>query len=76
MTEQEQENAQYLQAHVETVAQGLDALMDLLHGLPAGHQVQASSMRTLLQPLASEAQQALPLAALLVGAASGAFPLQ
>ncbi len=71
MDEQARENLEYLQAHVETVDAGLRALMDLLQGLPQGQLVRAASMRTLLAPLAAEAQQAAPLVLLLGGDGMG-----
>jgi hypothetical protein len=65
MTSQHFELILYLDVHVRAVSLGLQALLDLLEGVPPDKTVQASSLRVLLQPLADEASQAEPLARLL-----------
>ena len=66
--QQERENLEYLQAHLAAVNGGLQALLDLLMGQPEGQLVRAASVQALLQPLASEAEQAEPLARMLLEA--------
>lgn len=67
MTKQQtKDNLEHLQAHVLAVHCGLLALLVLLHGLPGEHHVRASSVKELLQPLASEAEQAEMVARLLL----------
>ena len=66
--QQERENLEYLQAHVAAVHGGLQALLDLLVAQPEGHMLRAASLQALLLPLASEAEQAEPLARMLVEA--------
>lgn len=68
---QAHENFEYLHAHVQAVDAGLQALLDLLGGMPDGQLVQAVSMRTLLGPLAEEARQAAPLALMMAAAEAG-----
>lgn len=65
--QQARENLEYLQAHVQAVHGGLQALLDLMAGLPEDQPVRAGSVQALLLPLASEASQAEPLARMMLG---------
>lgn len=60
------ENLEYLQAHMLAVHGGLQAVVELLGGLPPGHLVRAASVHALLLPLADEAAQGEPLAQMLL----------
>lgn len=60
------ENLEYLLAHLVAMRDGLLALQDLLQQIPPDQSLRAGSVRTLLQPITSEAEQAQPLAELLL----------
>mgnify|MGYP007005604008 CR=1 FL=1 len=62
------ETLEYLNAHVDTVNRGLQGLLVLLLAAPPTTVLPARQLAALLQPLASEAEQAEPLARVLLAA--------
>jgi hypothetical protein len=65
-TAERAQTLEYLNAHVDTVHRGLQALLALLMAAPPATPLQAGQLVALLQPLACEASQAEPLTRLLL----------